>query len=58
MLKSTLDSRDVERVDARCDARLIDFQLRELPLSDHYTCNVGSDRYLEALRREHPDRAL
>ncbi len=34
-----------------------DFQLRETPLSDHYTCNVGSDLYLEALRREHPDRA-
>ncbi len=34
-----------------------DFQLRELPLSDHYTCSVGSDLYLEALRREHPDRA-
>ena len=34
-----------------------DFQLRDQPLSDHYTCNVGSDRYLEALRREHPDRA-
>lgn len=34
-----------------------DFQLRDLPLSDHYICNVGRDLYLEALRREHPDRA-
>ncbi len=33
-----------------------DFQLREVPLSDPYILNVGPDRYLAALHREHPDR--
>ncbi len=35
-----------------------DFQLRDLPLSDQYSCTTGAnDRYLEALKREFPDRA-